>query len=140
MAVIVTDEGFKAADWPPGFLSLDELRSSETAGHGVDVPGDTDPNMLRDFLEQVAIFRISFASFADGRGFSLARALRHMGYRGVIRAQGHVLADQYTMARRSGFDEVEISAEMAERQGEDQWLARADWLDGDYRRRLGLVA
>ena len=140
MSVIVTDEGFATAGWPPGFLSLEELKSSETGGHGVDVPGDTNPAELVDFLEQVAVFRIGFASFADGRGFSLARALRQMGYRGRIRAYGHVLADQYAMARRSGFDEVEISDDMAARQGEDQWLARSDWLEGDYRRRLGLVA
>ena len=40
------------------------------------------------------------------------------------------------MARRSGFDEVEIDAELAERQPEDQWLRRADWQAHDYRARL----
>jgi hypothetical protein len=48
-----------------------------------------------------------------------------------------VIADQYAMARRSGFDEVEIGAELAARQPEDQWRARAGWRSHDYRARLG---
>ena len=40
------------------------------------------------------------------------------------------------MARRCGFDEVEISDELAQRQPEDQWIFRADWTDHDYRSRL----
>jgi uncharacterized protein (DUF934 family) len=47
-----------------------------------------------------------------------------------------VLADQYAMARRSGFDEVEISDELAARQTQDQWMARADWQNNDYQARL----
>ena len=54
------------------------------------------------------IIRIDFPTFADGRGFTIAKALRRAGYRGRLRAHGHVLSDQYAMARRSGFDEVEM--------------------------------
>jgi uncharacterized protein (DUF934 family) len=79
---------------------------------------------------------VDFPSFADGRGFTIARILRLKGYTGRLRAKGHVLADQYAMARRSGFDEVEIDAELAARQPEDQWLARANWQDHDYQARL----
>jgi uncharacterized protein (DUF934 family) len=49
---------------------------------------------------------------------------------------GPVIADQYAMARRSGFDEVEISDELAARQTENQWLRRADWRAHDYQSRL----
>jgi uncharacterized protein (DUF934 family) len=59
-----------------------------------------------------------------------------LGYTGRLRAKGHVLADQYAMARRSGFDEVEISADLAARQPQDQWLARANWQAHDYQSRL----
>ena len=59
-----------------------------------------------------------------------------MGYQGRLRARGHVLADQYAMARRCGFDEVEIDAGLAERQPQDQWLFRADWRSHDYQARL----
>jgi uncharacterized protein (DUF934 family) len=83
------------------------------------------------------MIRIHFPSFADGRGFTLARQLRQMGYTGRLRAYGHVLADQYAMARRSGFDEVAIDDDLAARQPEDQWLARANWQAHDYQARLG---
>ncbi len=83
------------------------------------------------------MIRIGFPSFADGRGFTLARRLRAAGFRGRLRATGHVLADQYAMARRSGFDEVEIDSALAARQPEGQWRARADWTAHDYQHRLG---
>jgi uncharacterized protein (DUF934 family) len=82
------------------------------------------------------MIRITFADFADGRGFSIARRLRLSGYTGRLRAHGHVLADQYAMARRSGFDEVEIDGDLAARQPQDQWLARANWRAHDYQSRL----
>jgi hypothetical protein len=47
-----------------------------------------------------------------------------------------VLADQYAMARRSGFDEVEIDAALAARQPAEQWQFRADWQSNDYQARL----
>ena len=80
--------------------------------------------------------RVDFPSFADGRGFTIARRLRLMGYGGRLRAAGHVISDQYAMARRAGFDEVEISDELAARQPEAEWLRRADWQAHDYQSRL----
>jgi uncharacterized protein (DUF934 family) len=59
-----------------------------------------------------------------------------MGYAGRLRAAGHVIADQYTMARRSGFDEVEIPDALAARQPEAQWMFRADWRAHDYQARV----
>jgi len=82
------------------------------------------------------MIRIDFPGPADGRGFTLAAILRRAGYKGRLRAKGHILADQYAMARRSGFDEVEIDDTLAERQPEDQWLARADWKAHNYQARL----
>ena len=90
------------------------------------------PGGLRD----TPLIRVNFSSFADGRGFTIARRLRLMGYQGRLRAGGHVIADQYAMARRAGFDEVEISDEIAARQCEDQWQFRADWRAHDYQSRL----
>jgi uncharacterized protein (DUF934 family) len=87
-------------------------------------------------FDRYQMIRIDFPSFADGRGFSIARALRRKGFTGRLRAKGHVIADQYAMARRSGFDEVEISDDLAARQPEGQWLARADWQAHDYQARL----
>lgn len=136
MTVLVTDNGFKTADWPPGFLTLEELRASDTAGHALHLENDVDPEDVREFFGRLAIIRVPFPSFADGRGFSIAKRLRLMGYKGILRAEGHVLADQYPHARRSGFDEIEIDEALAARQPEDQWLAHANWAEHDYQARL----
>jgi uncharacterized protein (DUF934 family) len=83
------------------------------------------------------MIRIDFPNFADGRGFTLARLIRLLGFTGRLRAKGHVIADQYAMARRSGFDEVEVTAELAKRQPEEQWIFRANlWKENDYQARL----
>jgi len=133
-SVIVTDLGFAADDWLEGFVPLADLDGS--AARGVDLVNTDDPARLSNRLSDVAVIRIAFPAVSDGRGFTLARRLRVMGYTGRLRAQGHVIADQYAMARRCGFDEVEISADLAARQPEDQWQFRADWRAHDYQARL----
>lgn len=120
MSVIVQDTGFTTETYE---------------GAWVDLASDTDPAELAQYHNADAV-RIDFPSFSDGRGFTLARLLRTGGFTGRLRAKGHVIADQYTMARRAGFDEVEISPELAARQPEVQWLARADWQARDYQSRL----
>ena len=118
--VLVTDAGFAPA---PVHDTL-------------DLGSDATPEDLLGALTSNQIVRIDFPSFADGRGFTLARRLRQMGFTGHLRAKGHVLADQYAMARRSGFDDVEIDRALATRQPEDQWLDRANWQKHDLRSRL----
>ncbi len=130
--VIIRDAGFAREDWLGGFQAEFEVGS----GAGLDLASDGDVAQLGDVLGEIGMIRIDFPSFADGRGFTLAKRLRNLGYKGRLRAKGHVIADQYAMARRAGFDEVEISGELAARQGEAQWLARADWQDHDYQARL----
>ena len=132
MTVIVTDSGFQTDNWTDGFSILNEAANDMLA---LDLAPDTDPFSV-PLSAEISMIRIQFPSFADGRGFTIARQLRLLGYKGRLRAAGHVLADQYAMARRSGFDEVEISDDLANRQPQDQWLARADWQDNDYQSRL----
>ena len=67
------------------------------------------------------MIRIPFPSSADGRGFTIAARFRDLGYKGRLRAQGHVIAEQYRKARGVGFDEVEIDDTLAARQPEPQW-------------------
>lgn len=134
-AVIVRDEGFAADDWAYGFHGPGSI-AANSVNVAIDLAPDADAGELLGKLDRIEMIRIGFPSFADGRGFSLARRLRLMGFRGRLRAQGHLIADQYAMARRAGFDEVEISAELAERQPEDQWQFRADWRAHDYQSRL----
>jgi uncharacterized protein (DUF934 family) len=126
MSVIVRDSGFVPEDF---------------SGACVEISATTLPADLPALVAGAQMVAVRFPSFADGRGFTLARMIRAAGYGGRLRAVGPLIADQYAMARRSGFDEVEIPDEIAARHGEAQWQARADWRDHDYRARLsGRVA
>ncbi|NNK78643.1 MAG: DUF934 domain-containing protein [Litoreibacter sp.] len=137
MSIIVSDSGFAADDWTQGFTAAADLPANDTApAPAVDLASDADPATLQNRLTGIALIRVDFPSFADGRGFTIARRLRLLGFTGRLRAKGHVLADQYAMARRSGFDEVEIDDALATRQPEAQWRDRANWTAHDYQSRL----
>lgn len=138
MTIIVTDDGFRHEETDRQVLTPDDLRSADDAPEGIALAlsNDADPAEAARWFGRVAAIHVPFPSFADGRGFSIARELRRLGYTGTLRATGHVIADQYAHARRVGFDEVAISDELAARQPEDQWLARAGWRDHFYQKRL----
>lgn len=127
MSILVTDQGFS----PLTHATYDVVKT---------LAADTDPAAFDDDVLNADLIRIEFASFADGRGFTLARLLRLRGFRGALHAYGHVISDQYAMARRSGFDAVEISDALAARQPQQEWLARANWQAYDYQSRLGKSA
>lgn len=117
--ILVRDDGFHAHD----------------GAAPVTLGPDTAPEALVDHLHQNLI-AIAFPAMTDGRGFTLARLLRELGFTGRLRATGKLISDQYAMARRVGFDEVEITTDLAARQPADQWLFRADWQSWDHRARL----
>ena len=137
--ILVRDAGFADDDWRGAFVewSGGETLAALPDGAALDVGNTARAEDLAPGFARIALIRIDFPSHADGRGFSLARHLRLLGYRGRLRAGGRVLADQYAMARRSGFDEVEIDPALAGRQPEGQWLFRANWRAHDYQERLG---
>lgn len=137
MTIIITDTGFAADDWSARFVALADLAANDD-GHAlaVDLKSTDDPVALRDRLAHIDLIRVAFPSFSDGRGFTIARTLRRLGFCGRLRAAGHIIADQYAMARRDGFDEVEISDDLAARQPVADWLARANWKAHDYQKRL----
>lgn len=132
MSVIVTDTGFAPA------TAVEAVKLADIAGHkGVlDLAHTDDPTLVEPYLADLTLIRVAFPSFSDGRAFTIARRLRMAGYKGKLRALGPVIADQYAMARRVGFDEVEIPDDLAARQPEAQWLFRADWKAHDYLSRL----
>jgi uncharacterized protein (DUF934 family) len=142
MTVIVTDHGFAPDDWAgplPAITDLPEAANqpgSAPAPRAISLPPGAQPDQVAPLLDRVQMVRIEFASFADGRGLTLGRCLRDAGYLGRLRAAGPLIADQYTMIRRTGFDEVELPDHIAARQPEDQWLFRANWRGQDYRSRL----
>ncbi|MFT5797047.1 MAG: hypothetical protein ACI84R_001102 [Candidatus Azotimanducaceae bacterium] len=132
MTILVTDNGFSADTWDQGYTLYGEAANDVIA---LDIPSDINPADIT-ITPSLQMIRIDFPSFADGRGFTIARMLRLAGYRGRLRARGHVIADQYAMARRTGFDEVEITQDLAARQPQEQWQFRTDWKDNDYQARM----
>lgn len=131
MTVIVRDNGFSPDTWASDgglFIDLEkfgqDVAEKLPAKTCLDVPNDVAADAVVGLFQNVAMIRIPFPSFADGRGFSLARQLRNAGFEGTLRAVGHVIADQYGFARSCGFDEVEIDEALAARQPQDQWMAR----------------
>jgi uncharacterized protein (DUF934 family) len=132
MTVLVTDTGFAPAA-PVDAVSLAEIATHRGA---LDLVHTDDPVQAEPYLAQLSLIRVAFPAFNDGRAFTIARRLRMAGFAGEIRALGPVIADQYAMARRVGFDAVEIPDELARRQPEAQWLARADWQAHHYQARL----
>lgn len=137
-SVLVTDAGFTPL--PPG---EDFLRPDRIGADGptcVDLAPDDDPAVLAPHLARIATIRIAFPVFSDGRGFTLARDLRRMGFRGRLRAAGHLIADQYPMARACGFDEVELGADLATRQTEADWRRATAPRSGYLDRLMGAAA
>lgn len=104
------------AEWPPSGAvlvpagRLDEALSVAAPDDrpGVLLGGDDDPAVLVSVFQRLALIAIDFPSAVDGRGYSLARAVRQLGYTGELRAVGHVRSDQAFYLRRCGFDAFEI--------------------------------
>ena len=127
MTVLVTEAGFGSDDWPGEILPFDVFWSGQDLpeeGLAVEFPNDRDPADLAPWLDRLALIRVAFPASSDGRGFSIGRQLRAMGYDGRLRAAGPLIADQFRYARRVGFDEVELPEAVADRQPEPQWRVR----------------
>lgn len=149
MSVLVTDAGFQPDDWCGEFVPAARLSQHPCAvGLGVDVEGDVEcggdgwgwavatAEALRPWFAAIVLLRIGFPHFCAGGCFELAHRLRALGFSGRLRARGNILAHEYTLARRAGFDEVEISAAMALRQPEEHWRLLGHWRHGRYRSRM----
>lgn len=60
-------------------------------------------------LASIALIKIVFPKFTDGRGYSMGWLLRaRLGYEGEMRAVGDVLFDEMQFMVRCGFDAFEI--------------------------------
>ena len=86
-------------------------------------PGD-EPASIVDRLGRVARVEVNFPKFGDGRGYSIARLLRERyGYRGELRAVGHITRDLLSFLESCGFDAFEL------REGENPHEAIAAFED-----------
>ena len=75
-------------------------------------------------LEGVTRVEVSFPKFGDGRGYSIAKLLRtRYGYRGELRAVGHITRDLLFFMESCGFDAYEL------REGENPHEALASFED-----------
>ena len=132
MSILVTDAGFQSV---PN-CDINPLSNIENHQGAVDLAHTDAPEDILPYLADLTLIRITTPAFSDGRAFTIARRLRALGYDGTLRANGPMIVDQYPMARRVGFDQVEIPDTIAARQPEDQWIARSDWRAHDYQARL----
>ncbi len=120
--IVVTDKGFAG-----------EQSQSNAV---LTLENTAEAKQVIQSVEGIERIDITFPSFADGRGYSLAMELRRSGYHGHLRAVGHLIADQYAHARRCGFDDIAIPESDAARQPENQWLEQMDRVDTTYQTRL----
>jgi uncharacterized protein (DUF934 family) len=98
---------------------------------GVALPADASAGMIAPFLKQLDLVVVQFPVFRDGRGFTIARTLREKhGFRGEIRAAGHVIPDQLPLLAQCGFSSIVTASEhppaqwRAARAGAGQLLQR----------------
>ena len=135
MSILVTNGRFGKVEEGLQFTSFDSSNPVVQIPH-LNVASDVNPVDLLPHVKGVSMIRIDFPTSADGRGNSIAKALRDHGFTGHLRAKGHVLADQYPLALRCGFDDVEITSEHAARQPEWQWQDAYSRTQNSYQQRL----
>jgi uncharacterized protein (DUF934 family) len=106
MSEIATPESLRFRDDEPAdepAVSLDAFLDQPNAV-SVRIEGGDDVRRLGPALDRLKLVEIDFPRFRDGRGYSSARILREMGYKGELKAVGDVLVDQLLFMRRCGFD------------------------------------
>lgn len=107
-----TDSTAAGAREAHSIVELEELASSTEraavqAPVGVYARAGTTVDQLVPHLEQLELVAVEFPKFRDGRGFTTARMLRDKyGFKGDIRAIGHVLPDQFAALLQCGFSSV----------------------------------
>ena len=92
----------------PEIRFSDWLNHEQAAGDTVLTNGEDDLPSLLASANKLSMIAIEFETFADGRGFSMARMLRRDGYLGEIRAVGDVAIDRIDFMHRVGFNSFEL--------------------------------
>ena len=140
--VIITNKGFSSDDWinrsviEPANILSDNFKEEQLEKAHLKLGNDFQVETLKSFLPYLNAISIEFPSEKDGRGFSLARRLRQLGYLGVLRATGHVMVDQYRHAIQSGFNQIAIPTNLAKRMPEPYWKQQIDSFKPSYQEKL----
>lgn len=86
-------------------------RTASGGRNGVLLENTDDPRALIDDFGKLALIAVRFPKFTDGRGYSIARLARRLGWTGELRAVGDVLRDQLFFMARCGFDAYALRAD-----------------------------
>jgi uncharacterized protein (DUF934 family) len=135
-----SEDGSSAADSIiVAFAHLETSLAGNGRGRkiGAAIANDVKASALQPFLDQLELVAIAFPGYSDGRGFSIARQLRALGFKGVLRASGPLIADQFAYALACGFDEIDLPDSVASRQPVAQWLAMNASVSHNYQRGYG---
>jgi len=97
----------------PAILAAGDLAAAIALEHrhplGVALDPQDDPDILSAHLDNLALVTVRFPIFRDGRAFTQARKLReYLGFAGDIRAEGHILPDQYGFLLRCGVTSIAL--------------------------------
>ena len=132
--VLIKDGHTEPAD---DYDSLPELEAflSSNQGDAVRLPNDVDLEIIKLRLPNIKTIIVEFPSFADGRGFSIARQLRKTyGYKALLIAEGPLIPDQYAFALQCGFDAVKVDEGTYARQSESHWFNAMNAFNLTYQR------
>ncbi len=113
-ALIRINQEGQFSEMTDGDAVADVLHVGDVASH----------DQITQLLDQPVV-RLQVDGFADGRGFSVARQLRLLGFKGDIEVIGDLLPDQLPMAAASGVDAILVRIEHAERCEEGQWQQKS---------------
>ena len=101
-----------------------EITEGDAVTHALPVGDVASHDIITQLLDQ-PIVRLQVDGFADGRGLSVARQLRLLGFTGDIEVIGDLLPDQLPMATASGIDAILIRPDHARRCEESQWRRKS---------------
>jgi len=91
---------------------------------GVWLDSHEEPETIAADVGRFAVIAVNFPKYQDGRGFSIARLLRERyGYKGELRAFGHLTRDHLYYMEGCGFNAFEL------REGESLREALAAFAD-----------
>ena len=89
----------------PTWLALRDTVTARSGRTGVWLTGSDEPSAIAGDFQRLELIAVRFATFTDGRGYSIGRVLRErFGWQGELRAIGDVQRDQLHYLRRCGFD------------------------------------
>lgn len=112
---IIIPKDFDGDELPPGKILIPMKYWSENRDSikvmvaGLWIDSDEDVEEIGFEANLFPLIAINFPSFADGRGFSIARLLKERyEYNGKLRAIGNPIRDQLFYLKRCGFDSFDL--------------------------------